>query len=93
MDGWTSPRAGRPAPGGPGPGQRGCGGSSGLLRQVRRTLTRHRRVLAAACAAGAVVTAVQAARPSPAPADPVVVAGRDLPAGWQLTAADLVTVN
>ncbi|HET9656327.1 MAG TPA: SAF domain-containing protein [Kineosporiaceae bacterium] len=80
-------------PGGPGPGQQGCGGPSGRLRQVRRALTRHRRGLAAACAAGAVVTAVQAARPSPTPVDPVVVAGRDLPAGWQLTSADLVTAS
>ena len=56
---------------------------------MRRTVLRRRRLLAALCAAGAVLAAVRVtAPPAPATAE-LVVAARDLPAGTVLTDADL----
>ena len=56
-------------------------------------MTRHRRALAALAAALAVLSALAVLRPDPAPTEPVVVAGRDLPSGTRLAAGDLVTLR
>jgi len=60
---------------------------------MRRAVLRRRRLLAALCAAGAVLAAVRVAAP-PAPATvELVVAARDLPAGTVLTDDDLRTTR
>jgi Flp pilus assembly protein CpaB len=59
-------------------------------RAVRRLVLARRRPLAAVCLALAVVTGVQAARPSPPPTVEVAVAARDLVSGTVLGADDLV---
>jgi len=61
-----------------------------LLRgRVRRTVAARRRPLAAVTAAAAVLAAVQAARPAPAPTTPAVMVARDLPAGTVLESDDV----
>jgi Flp pilus assembly protein CpaB len=62
------------------------------LTQVRRALTRYRRVVAALLAAGAVVAVIDTVAPTPAPSRPVVVAAHDLAAGTRLSVSDLRTV-
>lgn len=58
-------------------------------RAVRRVLLARRRLLAAALAGLAVLAAVRAVAPPPAPTVDVLVAGRDLAPGTRLTAGDL----
>jgi Flp pilus assembly protein CpaB len=62
-----------------------------LRRGLRRTVLARRRPLAAACAGVAVLAAIQAARPQPAPTVPVRVAAHDLASGTVLSGDDLVT--
>lgn len=63
------------------------------LRPVRRAVLRRRRLIAAGLAGIAVAAGIHAVA-GPAPATvPVRVATRDLPAGAELTAADLETVR
>lgn len=64
-----------------------------LRRVLRRRVLAHRRTIASACAAAAVLAGVQAVRPPAAPSDPVLVAVRDLPSGTVLTADDLVEAS
>lgn len=54
---------------------------------------RHRRVLAAVLLAAASGLAVHSAAADPAPGEPVLVAARDLPAGYVLSAEDLTRVE
>lgn len=56
-------------------------------------MLRHRRVLAAASAAVAVLAALHVLQPAPPPVEPVLVAARDLPAGTVLTSAHLRTAS
>jgi Flp pilus assembly protein CpaB len=63
-----------------------------LLRDLRRTLPLHRRLLAAGLAAAAVAVGIQALEPDPAPTVEVVAAARDLAGGAVLAAADVRTV-
>ncbi|HEY9409653.1 MAG TPA: Flp pilus assembly protein CpaB [Jiangellaceae bacterium] len=58
-----------------------------------RTIAWHRRLVAAALAAGAVALAVDAASPAPPETREVVVAARDLPGGTTLGEADLSTAQ
>ena len=58
-------------------------------RAIRRRLAWHRRTLAAALTAVAVVTGIAAARPAPPPTTGVVVAAHDLSGGSVLTATDV----
>jgi Flp pilus assembly protein CpaB len=62
------------------------------MDRIRALLFDHRRPLAAAFAALAVLTAVQASRPAEDGA-PVLVAAHDLDSGHVLTGADLTTVD
>jgi Flp pilus assembly protein CpaB len=63
------------------------------LRPVRRAVLRRRRLIAALLTGVAVAAGVHAAA-GPAPATvPVLVAGRDLPAGARIGEADLETVR
>lgn len=62
-----------------------------LRRGLRSTVLARRRPVAAACAGLALLAAVQAARPQPAPTVPVRVAARDLASGTVLSGDDLVT--
>jgi Flp pilus assembly protein CpaB len=55
----------------------------------RRALARHRRLLAAGLAAGAVAAGLDAVAPAPPATSPVVVAARDLAGGRPLAAGDL----
>lgn len=64
-----------------------------ILGAARRLAYRHRRALAGVLAFAAVLATVSAVRPAPEPTRGVVVAGRDVPAGGRLTAADLATVT
>lgn len=59
------------------------------LRDLRRAVARHRRLLAAGLAAAATALALTALRPEPAPTTSVIVAATDLSAGASLAAADL----
>jgi Flp pilus assembly protein CpaB len=59
-------------------------------RTVRRAVLSRRRPLAALCAAGAVLAAVHAVRPSPGPTVTVDVAAHDLRSGAVLRDGDLV---
>lgn len=63
------------------------------LRAVRRAVLARRRVLAALLTAIAVVAGLRAATAPAAPTRPLLVAAHDLPAGTELTAADLVRVE
>ena len=62
---------------------------SSRWRAIRRRLAWHRRTLAAALTAVAVVTGIAAARPAPPPTTGVVVAAHDLSGGSVLTATDV----
>ena len=64
-------------------------GSTELGDALRRTVRRHRRLLAATCAGLAVVLGLGALRPKPAPTAEIVVAARDLPAGAAIAAGDV----
>lgn len=76
---------------GPRPGP--LGATLSWLRRLRRRLLSHRRLGAAILAMAAVALTVHAVRP-PAPASvALTVAGRDLPAGTVLAAADLTRVR
>lgn len=59
--------------------------------RARRWAARHRRLLAAAFAAGCVASTIVALRPPGSTPVPVLVAGRDLPAGATLRGGDLST--
>ena len=61
-----------------------------VRRALRRTLLARRRPLAALCAAAAVVSGVQAARPAAGPTVAVTVAAHDLASGAVLRPDDLV---
>lgn len=56
---------------------------------LRRAVARHRRLLAAGLAAGAVTAALTVLAPAPEPSVDIVVAARDLGPGTTLTADDL----
>lgn len=58
-----------------------------------RTIAWHRRLVAAALAAGAVALAIDAASPAPPETREVVVAARDLPGGTTLGEGDLSTAH
>ncbi len=60
---------------------------------VRRAVLRRRRLLAAVLAAVAVAAGLHAVAAPPPATVPVVVAARDLPAGAELQAADVVAVE
>ena len=62
------------------------------LRDLSRTVRRHRALLAAGLTAAAVATALPTFAPPPAPTVQVVAAVHDLVPGTPLTAGDLVTV-
>lgn len=62
------------------------------LRDLARTVRRHRALLAAGLTAGAVATALPVLAPAPAPTVTVLAAGHDLAAGSPLTAADLTAI-
>lgn len=64
-----------------------------LRRRVRRAVLRRRRPLAALLAAVAVAAGLQAVAAPPPPSVPVLVAGRDLPAGTRLRADDVRTAE
>jgi pilus assembly protein CpaB len=59
------------------------------LPELRRALSRHRSLLAAGLAAGAVASALSVVAPRAEAGISVLVAARDLPAGTALEAADL----
>lgn len=59
-----------------------------FLRDLRRAVPRHRRLLAAGLAAAAMAFALAALRPDPPPTTDVLVAVRDLAAGVHLRAGD-----
>lgn len=63
-----------------------------LLRDLRRALPSHRRLLAAGLAAAAVAVGIQALEPAPSPTVEVLAAARDLAGGTKLAAADVRTV-
>lgn len=63
--------------------------ASGFLRDLRRAVTWHRRLLAAGFAAASVALALTALRPAPAPTTDVLVAAHDLAAGNILAASDI----
>lgn len=64
----------------------------GLLEEVRRAVSRHRRLLAAGLAAAGVAAGLAALEPDPPATEPVLTAARDLPAGTRLRASDLRTM-
>lgn len=59
------------------------------LRRASTVLDRHRRLVAALCAAGAVGSALSILAPAPAPSSLVLAATADLPAGHTLRESDL----
>lgn len=61
--------------------------------QVRRLLTRYRRLLSALLAAISVLTIVQAVAPASSARQPVVVAARDLASGTALAASDVTVAQ
>lgn len=63
--------------------------SSRLLREVRRAVSWHRRLLAAAFAAAAVALGLSAVVPEPPPTELVLAAATDLAGGATLRAGDL----
>lgn len=62
-------------------------------RKIRRTVSRHRRLLAAGLAAGAVALTIAALQPPPAATVAVLAAAEDLSGGAALDRADLTTVR
>lgn len=62
-------------------------------RRVRRTVLAHRRLLAGLLTAAAVVAGLRAVSPPDPPRVLLTVAARDLPAGAELAAGDLVAVE
>lgn len=64
----------------------------GFLRDLRRAVTSHRRLLAAGLAAASVALALAALRPAPPPTTEVLVAAHDLAAGDTLAASDVRSV-
>lgn len=62
-------------------------------RDLQRALARHRVLLAAGLAAGAVAAGLTAVVPPPEPRVEVLTAARDLPAGAVLTPDDLVVAS
>ncbi len=85
-----------PAPARPGPAGRGRSPGRRSPAEhwlaVTRALSWHRRLVAAALAAVAVLAALDVLRPAPVLGVPVVVASRDLPAGARLDATELTVV-
>ncbi len=67
----------------------GVGAGVGALRDVTSAINRFRRPLAALCAAGAVLAALNVLAPGPAATTAVLAAARDLPAGHVLGIDDL----
>lgn len=67
--------------------------SGTALRDLRRAVSWHRRLLAAGLAAAAVAFGLSALSPAPAPTVAVLAASRDLPGGAALVEADLHTVR
>ncbi len=65
----------------------------GTVRELRRAVGWHRRLLAGGLAAASVALAISALSPAPPVAVEVVTAGRDLPPGAVLTVADLATAR
>ena len=63
------------------------------LRDLSRTVRRHRALLAAGLTAAAVATALPTLAPSPAPTVQVIAAVHDLTPGTPLTAGDLVSIS
>lgn len=61
--------------------------------RLRRVFLRHRRLIAATLAAGAVLAALQVAAPAPPPRAPIVVTARDLTSGTVLRAGDVQVVH
>lgn len=59
------------------------------VRQAARLLDRHRRLVAALCAAGAVGAALAVLAPAPPPTTVVLAAAADLPAGHAIALTDL----
>ncbi|MDP9399122.1 MAG: SAF domain-containing protein, partial [Actinomycetota bacterium] len=62
-------------------------------REVRRAVSWHRRLVAAALAGGAVAAGIGALAPAPPPTVPVLAAARDLAAGAPLAPPDLALVR
>ncbi len=62
-------------------------------QRVRRIFLRHRRLIAATMAAGAVLSALQVAAPAPPSQASIVVAARDLTAGAVIRADDVRLVD
>lgn len=60
-----------------------------LVRDLRRAVSKHRRLLAATLAAAATALAIGAVRPDPPATTGVVTAARDLAAGSRLSAHEL----
>lgn len=65
----------------------------GTVRELRRAVGWHRRLLAAGLAAASVALAISALSPAPPVAVEVVTVGRDLPPGVVLTRTDLATAR
>ena len=63
-----------------------------VLRDLTRTIRRHRALLAAGLVAAAVATALPILAPTPAPTLSVVVAAHDLVPGAPLSAGDLLSL-
>ena len=64
-----------------------------VVRRVRRGWLRHRRLIAAALAAGAALCLVRVVAPPQPALDPVVVAAHDLPGGAVIGTGDVRTVE
>jgi pilus assembly protein CpaB len=75
--------------GGAGRAPRAGPASPALLRDVRRAVRSHRRLLAAVCTATAVATGLSVLAPSPPASTTVLAAARDLTAGRALELDDL----
>ncbi len=65
----------------------------GSLRELRRAVGWHRRLLAAGLAAASVALAISALSPAPPITVEVITAARDLPAGVVLSGADLAVAR
>lgn len=76
-----------------GGGGRGLVGTAAWWRDLRRSVTWHRRLLAAGLFAGAVAMALSALTPPPPPSVRVLAAAHDLPAGATLRPDDLRPVE
>lgn len=64
-----------------------------LLRSLRRTLRRHRRLIGAGLVGVAALLALTELRPAPPPTTTVVLAGRDLPAAAALVEQDVTVAS